>query len=429
MTAEVWEIISQDLNPVIMNFVTIIIHMSLMELVCGRKRPRYVMLGYAFVRSFLVRMLVFDVLRYFYSEQGWYQNLLTVTVLVNAVGLYVLLYYTYRGSYLKVALAGMGCECLAGACFTAAVLLFNMLYGESVANINTLGGAFEIRNLLAPVFEIGIFIVAVHFLGRRIKKLRMWEPKHRSLMWAVFLTYIAINIWSIFAGIGTLFISYLLGFFCISLLCAILFEKYRKRILFDNERLHLQKKLAEEYYFKINAQIRKMQKNQAIIDRQMKVIESMDAGVLESGKIAEYLKELKTQYQEVAAGVYCDDWNVDALLCQKADYCRRNGIQNDFLFQGYVRGETDNGEFVMLLRELLDTACYRSRETGSVSPVIRLHATVLKNQTVVKFNCEGISGEGIAPRNFRRWTKKGQGSVDITKSSGGYEILLTLQRK
>ena len=149
----------------------------------------------------------------------------------------------------------------------------------------------------------------------------------------------------------------------------------------------------------------------------------------ESGKIAEYLKELKTQYQEVAAGVYCDDWNVDALLCQKADYCRRNGIENDFLFQGYVRGETDDGEFVMLLRELLDTACYRSRETGSASPVIRLHATVLKNQTVVKFSCEGISGEGIAPRNFRRWTKKGQGSVDITKSSGGYEILLTLQRK
>ncbi len=208
------------------------------------------------------------------------------------------------------------------------------------------------------------------------------------------------------------------------------FWLHRRKVQAENEYLRMQQRLLESYYYEISSQIQKVRHYQKVMDAQMEQILSLDEEQLTDGRLADYLGELRAQYQEVTSGIYCNHWALDALLTQTEKRCRQEGIRTDFLFQEYDGGDLDTGEILFLLQKLLELALQNAKAVPKAqTPAIRLHAATVRNQLVFSLAFSAPSQARISPRPFRRWMRSNRGNLQITRTKDGYTILLTLQKE
>lgn len=80
----------------------------------------------------------------------------------------------------------------------------------------------------------------------------------------------------------------------------------------------------------------------------------MEPNAAGGDRIAEYLSHLKREYQEIRAGIYCDDWMTDAVLYCQAERAKKAGIRVQYNMQGFDRGKIEEEDLVRLLFGLLD---------------------------------------------------------------------------
>lgn len=341
---------------------------------------------------------------------------------------YMMLCYTFEGSVLKLGIMQIIME-MCSVFLTGIILPFiNWIEGRS--DPGSVGVPFQIPDLLLIPVMYGLLRLGLFVLRPWMARIRNYEPRHRKILWAVVAAYIA-------GGIGSTFIKYAqLGMFrtfvripsviffipgCIA--CTYVFFRYRVRTEQTNVFLLAQKELSGLHYRAVSRQIRSMEQEQEKISAQMKKISAMasrpperegdrsqreEVNRMEDEQIRNYLGALREKFDEIQAGIYCQDSLPDSVLCYAAQQCRKREIRTSFSFQQYDRGDIPENELSEILFRILDyctdecIACREKNKGQGESPVLSLCAAAVKNQLLLEFSCCSAKSAGRIRRELRR---------------------------
>lgn len=331
-------------------------------------------------------ILIHTILTYYYAGEKWLIAFNSIILWTHAVVAYAAFCWTFDADILKVAvITGAGeipISFLGGMILACANLL------EGKEDVWTMSAEFQLLDLLIPVLEISLTVLSCWVLRPYLKKLGEHKIVHRKIWWATFITYVAGASMTQYSSWKTLeLVNYFeIGYYFLMVAVAIfLVRRHSQNTRREQEFLKVQQNLMEVHYFIVQDQIQKMEKNQKIIDRQMEEIQNLDT--IESANIASYLEQLKSNYAEIRAGIYCSDWMVDALLCSQERAFSQKGMKLDCRMQGYNRGMIEEKDVVQVLTILLEYAAKASESDGETGEnEVILQAARVKNQLVMELN-------------------------------------------
>lgn len=383
-----------------------------------------------FVKVGIQNLLLFHVMRHYFMDEIWYRVFYSCFVSVMAVVTYLVFYYTFEGGILKVAIAGMCVEWPAAFIGYLSLGIVNFL--EKRSSILCLAEPFRWPDLLILVLQLGGVSLLVYFLKPWLGRYKHIQLRHRKILWSVFICYVASATLSVFADnrIAVNIFLYVLivsSVFIVVIIFAM--QRYRIAVEAEQELWRIQLNAMEVHYAAMQGQIRQMEDSQHMIEKQMKEITQLELSPSTDQKIAEYLKELKMEYEEIRAGVFCDDWMVDSVLYYYSEKLRQKEILFDCSMQGYQKGMIEKRDLIQLYSLLLDWGMQANKqESDSAEKRIYLHTSLVKKQLMINF-FSSSTGEIQPPgKALRRYIKKYDGTVDVEKEQDGVRIMMAMKK-
>lgn len=333
---------------------------------------------------------------------------------------YVLNYYTYRGSILKLGMCQILTETNYYLFFAVFLPCINWIEGR-----NDLGGyglPFLFPDLLMIPAVYGLFWLEVHLLKPWLPRIIIFEPKNRGVLWTIVAVYLLVGVGSMFMNLVGLGLFNTIAMFPAVILsvpgcagCIWFYVGYRRRTEQTNAFVHAQKELMALHYRSVNRQISKMEQEQRKIDAQMHEITAMAGRKEDSSRgedyeerIQNYLRTLKDRFDEIQSGIYCTDYLVDSVLCHMAEACRKKEIKVSFAFQKYDRGVIPENELAEILFQILDycvresIAYHENHENQSQNSSLFLRAAALKKILLLEFSCQSKKTAGKMRRELKR---------------------------
>lgn len=416
----------------------------------GRKRSVWPLMLYVWVR-FLV-LLLFIEFRIWKQNADWVVLLNGTLGLCSTAGAILLSKHTFHGDLLKVTLAIMISEIVLEIIMVPSVLIINLLEGRS--ELLAMRGEFRWMDLLVlPIEGMTAFCIFTG-LSPLLRKFRAHEIRHKKCLGVVAISYVIL---SQLLGLtdyasDKVFLAY--TYVCMSLMeMALLLlaygivQKYQKDIRKQKEFLLHQQYQMNLYYQKIGKQTKRMEQDQQDVQTQMKkIIEDRTAVNQERKKQAEpvavdfrreeaqerismYLKELKTEYARLQAGMYCNDWLVDAVLCCQREAAEELGIEVGYFMQGYSRGIIDEEDLAQMVFYLLDFGIRENaRQAIDGRKEIHFQAGAVKNQLVIDFYTTCQKGVKFQKTMLQEAVDKWYGTVTEIRNQQGMRAVITLQR-
>lgn len=427
----------------------------LLSTLLGRRRSAGPVILYVWCR-FLVLLI-------FMEFRIWHQNAEVLVLLNGTLGLCSTLgaifvsKYTFHGDFLKIASAIVISEIILEMIIVPSIILVNLLEGRR--DLLALGGKFQWMDLLAIPIE-GILYGGVYAgLFPLLRKFRTYEIRHRKVMSAIAAGYVLL---SQLLGLSDyisdstsdlllfVFIYLVMSFLEVALLASAywIVQRYQKEIRQQRMFLAQQQHRMELYYQGIRDQMRSMEQNRKENHERMKDIlaygtegskknrtdlEIDTTGEQRSGRqerLEAYLNELKAEYRKIQAGMYCNDWLVDAVLCWQKENAECRGIHMEYSMQGYGRGIIKEEELAQMLFYLLDFGILENerQETGNIRRIC-LRAGVVKNQLVLDFYTACQKSMWFPQKMFQEFVERWRGTVTEIREAQGIRVIVTLQRR
>lgn len=361
---------------------------------------------------------------YMESHRGLYTFYVILKV-ITAVMSFLILYYTYEGSAVRTALYGMASE-LISVSVGGIVLL--AIYKDK-ADMQQIIYLCPVtwRSLLFPVLCFAIFIAVYLLAGKRLKRLRDYQIRHRKFWTFFFVTYICITLSQSFLEYRTIIIGvYMLNFLVTGAAAAAvilsslrLYAKYRRQIIKKNEFLKLQRKLMLLHMEAVREQIKSMESEQRMIAGQMEKILEMEAGEDTARRVEQYLLRFKESYRTLQAGVYSDDLMADAVIYHYIRIFSEMGMHLEISLGTYRKGCLPEEDVAEILINLFETAAAENEQAAPEERFLRFQSGTVKNQVVFRMECaNGSGGPRRHIRSLKRHVKKLEGQMQIQRDSG-----------
>ena len=348
-----------------------------------RKQVRYI--SYMFLKAVFMIYFTYG-LNLYYPGELWSATLQTAVSSVLGVVTMFLMIATYQNESLKVIFAALLGEIYFTLVEMLAVVGVNGLEGKT--DLLLIYDRLQPMDLLIPVlFGTGIVLLKL-FGGRWLARYRDVRIRHRQLFWFAIVAYFIIAQTNGMIVIGQeagLVTATGMPFIGIAVLLVVLlglvYRDYRRQVRGESRFLSTQFQLLQTHYESIRTQMQRMEMCQKLVDKQMKEIvrrgenvaatENCDSckdtaavaascnEVAESGQqrkevILRYLDDLRNEYQNISAGMYCQDWMVDAVLYTQSRAAKERGIKVDCNVQGYQRGAVSQERLAQLLYSLFE---------------------------------------------------------------------------
>ena len=194
-----------------------------------------------------------------------------------------------------------------------------------------------------------------------------------------------------------------------------------------NSFLNMQMHLMESHYASIQNQIWKMENCQRLIDDQMKEIE--ESKKLSQGKTAAYLEQLKQSYEEMRAGMYCDDWSVDALLYCQSEMARVQGITAEYSLSEYSRGNIPEEELVHILFRLFEYGIKANQKVEQErEKKISLRMGSVLNQLVIEFSTSVEEKNRPSGRQLWKCVREYHGNLVSEEQKNERKFIVSLKK-
>ena len=348
-----------------------------------RKQVRYI--SYMFFKAVFMIYFTYG-LNLYYPGELWSATLQTAVSSVLGVVTMFLMIATYQNESLKVIFAALLGEIYFTLVEMLAVVGVNCLEGKT--DLLLIYDRLQPMDLLIPVlFGTGIVLLKL-FGGRWLARYRDVRIRHRQLFWFAIVAYFIVAQTNGMIVIGQeagLVTATGMPFIGIAVLLVVLlglvYRDYRRQVRGESRFLSTQFQLLQTHYESIRTQMQRMEMCQKLVDEQMKEIvrrgEDVAATascdpckdtaavaarcdeVAESGQqrkevILRYLDDLRNEYQNISAGMYCQDWMVDAVLYTQIRAAKERGIKVDCNVQGYQRGADSQERLAQLLFTLFE---------------------------------------------------------------------------
>ena len=378
---------------------------------------------------------------YMESHIGLYIFYIILKVITSVTN-FLILYYTYAGGAVKTALCGMGAE-LASVSI-GGISLFVIYRGD--ADLQQVAYLYPVswRSLLFSALCFVIFAVVYLVAGKYLKMLRDYQIRHKKIWMTFFIGYVSMTLIQVFFEYSAVVVKAYVFNFLISagagavvILTALrLYRKYRQQILRENEFLKTQRQLMLLHIEAVREQILRMESEQKMIDAQMQEIRKMEPEKGNDKRIEEYLLRLKNSYRTLQAGIYSDDFMIDAVLYHYGRILSENGIQSEFSFRTYRRHCLSEEEAAEILMNLLEIGMAEniSSSGDKETHFLRMQGATVKNQVVFRMECRRRNGKwrekyGISYGALKRCVKRLGGQIDIIRSPERVQIQVALERK
>lgn len=385
-------------------------------------------------KVFIQDLLLYHLLQYYFGDERWYKVLYSCFVLVMAFVAHLVFYYTFSGEFLKIALAGICSEWV--ATFTGYFSLCTINFLEKRSNLFCIVESFHWLDVLIPFLQWILLYWVIHHLGGFLERYKHTQLRYKKILWAFFVCYF------ITAPLTTFVNNQVaMGVFLYVLLISMIFSavvllaawRYHTRIAAEQDLLKIQLNAMEFHYTAVQDQIQQMEKSRLVLGEQMKEIVQLEQSPAADLKIAEYLKQLKMEYEEIRAGVYCDNWMVDAVLCYHCEKLRKEGILFDCSMQGSINDAIEERDLVQLYLTLLDWGLQANRNMQedvqeSVEKQVYLHTSTVKKQLVINFFSNCAKNSRIPLKELRRHVKKYGGIIEVQKEHKGVRVILALKK-
>ena len=283
-------------------------------------------------------------------------------VIITAVFNYVVLCYTFQGSFAKVALVSMLCEAAASLIGIGLTFLANVLQGRP--ELLSYLGRLQWQDGIIPVGMCLICILIYRTCGNQLKRIREYELKHKKLWMVLSLLWIGSALITMLPEhnekFGMAVVIIIIGamiFAAAAIILGIyLWRFWHRQVLRTHNYLTKQRELMRLHSEAVRHQIDLMERQQAEIDEQMEKLSEMEDLSEKNRTAAEYLEKLKAQYKAIRAGVYSDDHMLDSVLYSYAGIFEKHGVTPEFSFGTYRGGCLKEEDLTEILMILLDTA-------------------------------------------------------------------------
>ena len=349
-----------------------------------RKQVRYI--SYMFLKAVFMIYFTYG-LNLYYPGELWSATLQTAVSSVLGVVTMFIMIATYQNEILKVIFAALLGEIYFTLVEMLAVVGVNGLEGKT--DLLLIYDRLQPMDFLIPVlFGTGIVLLKL-FGGRWLARYRDVRIRHRQLFWFAIVAYFIVAQTNGMIVIGQeagLVTATGMPFIGIAVLLVVLlglvYRDYRRQVRGESRFLSTQFQLLQTHYESIRTQMQRMEMCQKLVDEQMAEIvrrgedvvatESCDRckdtevaaakgeemiknGISEKKEvILRYLDDLRSEYQNISAGMYCQDWMVDAVLYTQIRAAKERGIKVDCNVQGYPCGAVSQERLAQLLYSLFE---------------------------------------------------------------------------
>lgn len=350
------------------------------------------------------------IVRMFWGNQLWFPILkISYLMMCSILMCTIFLCYMYRGSVLKIASTEILCEANYAVILGAVLTVINSLEGREEPMGYVL--PFMLPDLLTLPVLYGFIKLEIRFLRPLLSWIRTYEPKHRKTGWMIVGGYFILSIMASYQGafkrnifnswnIFPVFVVVIFG----TVMVFWISVQYRKKTEQKNSFLYSQANLMESYLQLLKQQMPKIKSNRedAQIDQisiMAEQIQQREVSASSQEKLRKYIESLKGKYEEIQAGVYCNDWLVDVVLFYMARFCRENDMKISFSFQTYDRGEIEEEDIAEIIYQLLtygakeSQLCRKKEDKKENVPSLSLQAAAVKNQLIL--NSSFYSGKSL----------------------------------
>lgn len=358
-----------------------------------------------------------------------------VDLLLNACAAIItafMFYYTFHGSALKCVTAMNISEILAGVFMLPAVLIVNTIQGKR--ELFLFQAEFQLTDLLIPVVEFALFAIFYHFAAPFLKQFRTYQIRHKKLFWAIYVVFVSsVQLVSI-GGLSdnrsfmfTIYVVFLTSAVAGTLAIFFIYIKYRSGIRLESAYLGTQLGLLETHYRSIQSQMQQMENSQKMIAAQMEEITNRS----QSGEgIQRYLENLKQEYNGLRAGMYCDNWSVDAVLYCQIEAARQKGIEVDCRIQDYDSREIAPKIFSQILFLMLHYGISELQKQEDI-PDKNMHLKTgkLQNQMIIEFFSAIGQKRSFPEKKIKQCIREYGGSVTVMQENAGISVIVTMKPK
>lgn len=371
------------------------------------------------IRGVLINLLGGIVFQEYISKNIFWCNCYEVLITLQAVVLWIFVFYTFTGDALKIVVTSMTAEIYAVSLNGVVLVMIN--YAEGRKSIFLSGGSFQMTDLLIPLIMYAVFLPLYFFFRDKLKENRHRSLKHRKF-WTVFAgIYIFLGILSWWNGYANK-MSYMswfvwLIFFFLAAELGIAgtwkWINYMGKIEREHKMLKRQQEFLCLHKHAINEQIQSMEENQKLINLQMKEIKKLEGEALSGERVKSYLKQLEREYHSIKAGVYCSEWEIDAVLYYYSQKAEKNGITCIFYFGNYRRGSVKHEYLSEILMLLLEESIEKNLTVKEQERRILLSAGTVRNQVLLSLETMGRGK--FSTWKLRLFAEKHQGLVKYKK--------------
>ena len=302
-------------------------------------------------------VFVGTVLQHYYPDSLWIDFLGVASNLCLLIICYAILAQTYYGGILKCIIAE-----IIGEFITTVIMLPCSILNSFLENRENL---FVVYGVIKPAYCLGYLFMILMAAGfcrltdPLLKKFRSCRIRHPKLTASVMIFIIGtmqlMSLGDVQDGETVVVLFYLLFLIYAVTFLLVLFLIYGNRRQYNRMEsifLNMQLHLLESHYTSLRKQMQNMEQCQRIIDSQMKEIEK--GKTISEGQAASYLESLRKEYSKLRAGMYCNDWIVDAVLYCESEKARSQGIGVECSLMNYDRGKIPEYDLARLLYWLLD---------------------------------------------------------------------------
>lgn len=146
-------------------------------------------------------------------------------------------------------------------------------------------------------------------------------------------------------------------------------------------------------------------------------------------KSSAYLEQLKQSYDEIRAGMYCDDWKVDALLYCQSEIARSQGIETEYSLPEYNRGRIPEDELVHLLTRLFDYGIKANQKAEQErEKKIFLRMGGVRNQLVIEFSASVEEKNRPSCRQIRKCVREYHGNLMTEDKKNEFKFIISLEK-
>ena len=421
----------------------------------GRNVERYIL--------FLVGKAIFTIyfwygLNLYAPNETWAQMLRVTVSCVLSVLMCFLTIRTYPEEHLKSLFAVLISEAVVSVICIPSCALANWLEGKQ--DLFEMYSRLQLPDLL--LLPLGAAGLAVLWLmgGFLIRRYREVHIHHRQLFWLMFFLYFIVGqLSAVFdvieqngaaLGFGVAFLT------LAAMLAAFLFlsyRDYRRQVRQEQQFLTMQFQLLQNHYQSIQTQMSRMEACQKLVDAQMAEIMKLESdmtseanseqlttasngsiqaekksGTCSRATILQYLTDLREEYQNIRAGMYCRNWMIDAVLYTQIGMAKEQGIAVDCQVQNFSCDTISQEKLARLLFEILDLGI-RENEQLEIGKerYMRIQIQNVLHQMAIAFETAMV----LQRRKVRRWVRRTEkefgAEIETEQTQNGLQIMLLFQ--